>query len=230
MDYTESGVDCKHLCKHTATVEQIESHTEKVRKGETVCNLPPCPVCKSEPQRFKPHEKRGRQFYVIVDQIVKTVLGLLMRWKCPECGKSFTAYPDFALPYKRYTLPTIMAHCGGYTENERVTYRDLVQNSSLGYPECEKQLYHTTVFRWTGTLGGFAGIIAKAQDVILQAKPMSTICRDLANLSVNPKKYRSDARKQALSRCRRLLGAEKNFRAVFGISIFPDLATECRYG
>jgi len=230
MDYTESRVDCKHPCKHTATVEQIENHTEKVRKGEVVCNLPPCPVCESEPQWFKRHEKRGRQFYVIVDQIVKTVLGLLMRWKCPGCDKTFTAYPDFALPYKRYTLPTIMAYCGGYTENDRATYRDLVQKSPLGYRDDEKQLDHTTVFRWTGTLGGFAGILAKAQDLIIQAKPMSTICRDLANLSVNPKKYRSDARTQALSRCRRILGAETIFQSVFGISIFPTLATGCRYG
>lgn len=229
MDYTRSLFDCKYFERQTATVGQIEKHSEKVVKGEIPCNLPHCSRCGVEPGYFKRHENRRRQFYAIVEQIVEKVMGLLVRWKCPGCGKTFTAYPDFALPYKRYTLPTIMIFCGEYVNDDRMSYRKLIQKTPIGYPESENQLDHTTVFRWTGTFGCLTEIISKGQDLVLQKNPASDICRDLANLSVHPGKYRSVARKNELLRCRRLLGIEKIYRHLFDISIFPNLATQCGY-
>ena len=43
--------------------------------------------------------------------LVYIVIGLLIRWKCPGFSKTFTQYPWFAVPYKRYTLPTIIDLC-----------------------------------------------------------------------------------------------------------------------
>ncbi|MCP4370110.1 MAG: hypothetical protein GY797_18655 [Deltaproteobacteria bacterium] len=229
MKYNEKSSLGKNQNFISATVDQINDYTEKVIKGLIFCILPPCPRCGLEPLYFNRHEARKRKFYVVFDQIVKTVQGLLIRWKCPGCKKTFTQYPDFALPYKRYTLPTIMEFCGRYTECEKATYRKVRIDNLLGYEDSEKQMEHTTIHRWICTLGDLQMTSAKAVDLILQANCLSTICRDMAKLSINPKKYQTPERKTLLERCRRLFRIEALFLVIFKISIFPKLATTCRF-
>jgi len=170
---------------------------------------------------------------VIVEQFVQVVIGLLTCWKCPGCGKCFTGYPSFALPYKRYTLPTICAFSQRYVKNDSVTYRKLIQQNPIGSPQIcndrEWQLDHSSIHRWIGTLGQFDAITRKAQDLILQADPVSTVCRDLAGLTVACRKYTSEKRKTLLLACRRLLDLEKRFCRLFDASIFHNLATKCAY-
>jgi hypothetical protein len=72
--------------------------------------------------------------------------------------------------------------------------------------------------------------MSKAQDFILQVEPASTICRDLAGLTVPVRKYLSESRKTLLLACRRLMEIEKRFSRLFGVSIFHQLATDCAYG
>jgi hypothetical protein len=170
---------------------------------------------------------------VIVEQLVNEVIGLLTCWKCPGCGKCFTGYPPFALPYKRYTLLTICHFSQGYVENDSISYRKLIQQTQIGSPQIdaaqEWQLYHTTIHRWISTLGRFNTIARKAQDLILQAGPASTVCRDLAGVTVAPRKHRSEKRKIVLLACRRLLEIERRFCRLFDVSIFHYLATTCAY-
>jgi hypothetical protein len=88
---------------------------------------------------------------------------------------------------------------------------------------------HSTTHRWISTLGSFTEITRQAQNLVLQANPSSSICRDLAGLSLHPKKYRSHSRQQILFRCRQLLHLDDFFRPAFQSSIFPNLATRFRF-
>jgi hypothetical protein len=233
MPYTGASDSCKYLLNDTATSDQINQYSDQVRRSKNPCHLPSCPLCQVTPEHFKRHDKRQRQFLVIVEQFVHVEIGLLTCWKCPGCGKCFTGYPPFALPYKRYTLPTICAFSRRYVENDSMTYRKLIQQNPIGSLQignaAEWQLDHSTVHRWIGTLGQYETITRKAQDLILQANPASTVCRDLAGLTVACRKYTSQWRKTLLLACRRLLDLEKRFCRLFDVSIFHNLATKCAY-
>ena len=75
-------------------------------------HLPSCRHCNTSSKDFKRHEARQRQFYVISENIVNVILGLLIRWKCSGCDITFTDYPEFAVPYKRYTVDRYIKHLG----------------------------------------------------------------------------------------------------------------------
>lgn len=235
MIYNKPAISSKYIVQASATAVQIESYSEKVRKGQNPCGLPPCPRCQVTSDDFSRHEKRQRRFFVSVQQLVKVIIGLLCRWKCPGCGKTFTDYPEFALPYKRYTLPTILAFSHRYVTDESMTYRQLVQEVALGYENREngaideRQLAHSSIYRWITIVGDFSEIIRKGQDLINQADPASTICRDLAGLTVSVQKYLSSARKRLLQGCRKILHLEAMYRLCFKASIFPKLATACGF-
>jgi len=72
--------------------------------------------------------------------------------------------------------------------------------------------------------------MSKAQDFILQVEPASSICRDLAGLTVPARKYFNQSRKNLLLACRMLMEIEKRFFRLFSVSIFHQLATNCAYG
>jgi len=228
--YTDTSADSKHFYLHPTTIDQINEYTQKVRTGQIRCNLPPCPHCEMTSNSFTRHEARQRYFYTIVEQMVRKILGLLIRWKCPGCGKTFTDYPDFILPFKRYILSAMMEHSSQYTENDQTTYRKVIQSNPAGYPDSERQLEYSTIHRWISTLGTLPQIIRKAQDLILQTRPDSSICRDLADLSIHKKKYCTLKRAGILLRCRQLLHLEGLYRLLFRVSIFPNLATRCFFG
>ncbi len=224
--YTKKTHLIKQFNGFSSTKDQIQSYTEKVRKGQIKCNHPPCQRCKTSANAFNRHEARKRQFYVISEGVVEIILGLLIRWKCSGCGKTLTDYPDFAVPYKRYTAPTIKKYASLYTEVHQVSYREIIIKNSIGYPDSEQQLNHTTVHRWITSLGNYSKFIRTAQDLYLQTKPESSICRELAALSIPSKKYCTENRKSILQRCRQLLKIEAKFQSFLKVSIFPRLATQ----
>lgn len=234
MHYTKASDSGKHLLKETATTEEIEYYREQVRRSQNPCQMKSCPRCQATPKYFKRHDKRRRKFLVIVEQFVEVVKGLLTLWKCPCCGKYFTGYPPFALPNKRYTLPTICSLSQRYVENDSMTYRKLIQQNPVGLPRTgnalERQLDHVTIHRWISTLGRFDAVVRNALDFILQADPASTVCRDLAGLTVARRKHTSEKRKTLLLACRRLLELEKRFCRLFDVSIFHNLAPKYAYG
>ena len=230
MDYSGNFSDIKHLHRQAVDIiDQINLHSEKIRRGQVKCHLPECRHCELPSGNFKRHEARRRRFYVPVEQIIQVVFGWLIRWKYRGCEKTLTDYPEFALPHKRYTLPMIAAYSHQYVNDDQTTYRGLIGKMPVGYPDSEKQMDHCTIHRWISTLGGYCGIVRKAQDLIVQHDPGSSICRQLANLSVHPAKYRSTRRKGLLMQCRQLLKLEDLYRFAFGVSIFPNLATRCGF-
>jgi len=236
MTYTKCGSKDKSNFLQTAAAEQIQRHTNLVRQGLDPCILPPCPRCGITPNFFKRHEKRRRKFNIIFEQFVKMVLGLLSRWKCPGCNKTATSYPWFALPYKRYTIPTIQTFNQAYVEDPAISYRKLVAACPLVYemsPDSdsnrEPMMEHSTIHRWISTMGSYSRLVQNATDLILQADPASSLCRDLAGLKVSPAKYRSSSRKQTLLTCFHLVFLMPIYQAIFRTGIFPELATRSGY-
>ena len=232
MIYTKWGFKNKPNFLQTATAEQIQGHTNLVRQGLDLCILPPCPRCGVAPDFFKRHEKRKRIFHIIAELLVIKVLGLLSRWKCPGCNKTFTSYPGFALPYKRYTLPTILTFNQAYVQNPDTSYRKLLAGSPLVYetsPDSdsnrEPMTEHSTIHRWISTMGSYSRLVQNATDLVIQADSATSLYRDLAGLNISPGKYRSPSRKQTLLTCFHLVFIMPIYRSIFQTGIFPNLAT-----
>lgn len=173
---------------------------------------------------------------MLVEQTVVTVKGLLLRWKCPGCNKTATDYPHFALPYKRYTLPTLLAFSQAYVHDPINSYRRLVDGCPLPYQVeadsetgREPMMEHSTIHRWITTLGGYSRLVQKATDLMLQSDPTIPLCRDLAGLKISPQKYMSSKRKQILLTCFQLVTLVPLYLTEFRVSIFPKLATRAGY-
>jgi len=79
-------------------------------------DLKTCPICKEAPDYFKPHDCRKRVFLVIVEWVVQKIESVLGRWKCPLCNHTFTYYPNFAIPYKRYVKDNILTQVSHFKE------------------------------------------------------------------------------------------------------------------
>jgi len=216
----------------TATLEDIKAYQEKVEKNQiTPHSLPRCDRCSVASAFFKIHAYRERHFLVIIKMLIKEVISTLVRFKCTGCGKTFTYYPDFAIPHKNYTRPSISGFAGAYVESEETTYEQavMIDLSVPDYPEGGRTLAPSTVHRWITTLSRLSTTAQKALDLVLQENPASSVYRDLAQLNIPHRKYRSPARKERLLSCRRLLLTEAFFQAIFETSIFTKLAIGCAF-
>ena len=226
MDYTQPSDTIKPIVNISATIEEINQHSEQVLKGENSCPVSICPKCGAKSNNFKHREAKPRIFYVLIEQVIQIVNAFLTLWKCPECKKCFMGYPPFAVTYKRYTTATICEFSRRYVENDAMSYRGVINETALlSETKPEWELSHTTIHRWITTLGRLDTTLAKAQDLIMQANPLSTISRDLAAVGIACRKYTSDARKSLLLTCRKILKTGTWFcRQQFGVSIFYHLA------
>jgi hypothetical protein len=215
----------------TATLDDIKAHQRRVEKNKiTPDNLPPCPRCSVESDFFKIHAYRERRFLIIIEMLIKAAYCSLVRFKCPGCGKTFTDYPDFAIPHKHYTRPSITGFCARYLDADDMTYQQavMVDNSAAGYPESDSTdaptLAPTSLHRWIKTLAGFTQTLRTALILLLQENPVSSICRDLARIIVPQRKYKTNHRKKQLVACRQLGVIEAFFQLTFKTSIFTKLA------
>jgi len=216
----------------SATLETIKAYQQQLEKNEIKPdNLPPCPRCLVKSAFFKEHAYRDRKFLVIVDMLVKTVLSALLRFKCPGCGKTFTYYPDFALPHKHYTRQTLTHFSGTYVQDPDKTYQQaiMINNSAAGYPDDQQTLAPSTIYRFITTLSSLKTCSQKALELILQENPTSAICRNIATLKVPGKKFKSKARENILVQCSRFFEIETLFQHTFNTSIFTKLAIRCAF-
>jgi hypothetical protein len=186
---------------------------------------------------------------VVVAGWVHTLVSLISRWKCDGCGRTFTWYPEFALPHKRYVLPEIVSRSQSYVETQQQSYRRGVQDGGLPIvheqadeepastdapeptprQEEEPVLAHSTLYRWVSTLGAWGHMLRQACRLVAQQRPDLALARDLARFRVAPTKYRSPSRRGVLHACRSLAVTEGVYASVFGVSIFPKLATDCHW-
>ena len=68
----------------------IQQHSDDIISGKIPEPEECCPRCFSKPATFKLHECRKRAFRYIAGHFVKVLITLLARWKCSDCGKTFT--------------------------------------------------------------------------------------------------------------------------------------------
>jgi ribosomal protein S27AE len=217
----------------TATLEQIKAHQQGVEKNKiTADNLPPCPRCCVASVFFKIHAYRERRFFIIIEMLVEAAYCSLVRFRCPGCGKTFTHYPDFAIPHKHYTQPSITGFSERYVHSPDMTYQKsvMVDGSVPGYPQADATFCPSTIHRWVTTLARFGQTRRTAISLLLQERPATSICRDLARLIVPQRKYKTERRKQQLVGCRQLVVIESLFYAIFKTSIFTKLATRYAFG
>ena len=216
----------------SATLEAIKAYQQQLEKNRIKPdNLPPCSRCLVKSTFFKEHAYRERKFLVIVDLLVKTVLSALLRFKCPGCGKTFTYYPDFALPHKHYTRQTLTHFSRAYVQNPEATYHKaaMVHGILPGYPDDQQTLAPSTIHRFISSLSRLTTSSQKALDLMLQENPASAICRNIANLKIPGQKFKSKARENILAPCSRFLLIEAVFRHTFKTSIFTKLAIRCAF-
>lgn len=211
-------------------IEEIRTHEKEVLAKLLPDDLRYCPHCKEIHTLFKQHDSRKRLFLVIVGSFVKIIRSFLGRWKCTLCGHTFTYYPDFAVPYKRYVKGNILILCEKYLGNDDATYRKVIEHdgSAIGYDSGtekidERQLVGSTVWRWLGFLGLLKECVRKSLDLIKQKDPSTKVFRQIH--PVHYKKYRSEERKDVLNYAMRLLFVEEEFKKLFSVSIFPKFAT-----
>jgi len=215
----------------TATLADIKAHQQRVEKNKiTPDNLPPCPRCNVESAFFKIHAYRERRFLIIIEMFINAVYCSLVRFGCPGCGKTFTHYPDFAIPHKRFTRQTITAFSANYIESKNMTYQQavMVDNDVPGYPQTDSAdaptLAPSSIHRWITSLSRFTQTCRTSLILLLQENPVSSICRDLARLIIPQRKYKTHQRKKQLIGCRQLMIVEAFFQATFKTSIFTKLA------
>lgn len=221
----------------TATLEDIKAYQQKVEKDKiTPHNLPPCPRCRVDSSFFKIHAYRERRFLIIIEMLIKAAHCSLVRFICPGCGKTFTFYPDFAIPHKHYTRSSITGFSAAYLQSDDMTYQQavMIDRSAPGYPQSDLSadvatLAPSTIHRWITTLSRFTNTCRTALMLLLEQNPVLSICRDLARLVIGRRKYKSIQRKKQLAACRHLLIIDAVFQATFKTSIFTKLATRCAF-
>jgi hypothetical protein len=185
----------------SATSEDIKAHQEKIEKNEiTSEDLPSCSHCELESKFFKIHAYRERRFLIIVDLLVQAVFCALVRFKCTDCGKTFSCYPDFAVPHKHYTRQTIENFSNSYVEDDHKTYKDATA-IDMAVPErqdCGQHLSPSTIHRWVTTVADlFIEIQKKAAKKLSQQ-----FCLYHSHLTISKKKYRTKKRRMCLLRSR----------------------------
>ncbi len=207
----------------TATLEDIKAYQDKVEKNKiTPHGLGPCPRCHLESLFFKLHAYRERRFLVIVDMFVKAAFCTLVRFRCTDCGKTITSYPDFALPHKHYTRQSIEGFSRAYVENDQNTYQDAVMIDD-GVPEHRvsgRTLAPSSIHRWIGTLAVLIIAHRQALKKSLQQKPAAQLCSHLGPIQMPEKKYKTSHRKDCLLRCRWFF----KIQAIFKKSVFTEFA------
>lgn len=187
----------------SATIEEIKAYQAQVEKDKiTSEGLAPCPICQLEPIFFKIHAYRERRFLLIIEMLVKSICCTLVRFRCAGCGKTFTQYPEFAMPYKHYTRQTIELFSAAYVKDDQKTYETAVitDDGVPWYQDSRQVLAASTIYRWITTLARL--IISSGQDAFtkISHKAGSHFCNS-ADLTIAKQKYRTAERKRCLLRC-----------------------------
>jgi hypothetical protein len=199
-----------------------EAQRYKDRIEEDSARRPARQCGKCAYRHFHRHQKRRRWFLVVVVHMVCPLCCLLYRWRCVNCGTTFTHLPSQCLAFKRYLRVEIEARAGAYVETNPMTYRKVVKDRGAAVvyddpiaeadaTEAEKQreavreLSPSTVHRW---IGAIAARREQWQPVVKQTQRSGLGAR-LSSIVIAPEKYRGEARKRVLEACGLLLRALK---------------------
>lgn len=107
---------------------------------------------------FARHDVSPRQFRIREGDLICIISSWRVRFRCRDCGKVFTEYPPFALPYKRFAKPALIDHAKKYLQRD-ISYRQSVQgtHTPVAYDgqagDQGRQLSRSTVWKWLTWLG-----------------------------------------------------------------------------
>lgn len=209
-------------------IEVITEYGREAKAGRIACLVETCPQCGGVPDRFVPNGVRKRLFLVFAE-VVCRVWSHLTRWRCPLCRQTFTLYPDFALPFKRYPAPFVLERCAGHASDKARTYREGVLEAGMPVSHADAdagmELSPSTLWRWMETLAGLAAAEHRMLDLIRQQDPSTLLFRALAAVRIRPGKYRSEGRRQVLAQCWRFALIAPVYGQLFGCPVFPEFAT-----
>lgn len=160
--------------------------------------------------RYRLKDIRGHFWNVSEGNTVHHVLGAISRWCCPLCGETFTYWPEFAIPYKRYTRQEIEERVRRYVEDEARTYeeaasengRPIIHEVGPGGPPVRmappvrgmkdeplpSSLARSTVWRWVGILGKQEAELREAMAIVSRMDPNVELHRVV--LVIRPAKFR----------------------------------------
>ena len=91
------GTDKGHTPPHLYPAQKSFEYLDSVKRGDYPRPEGVCPKCSEIPPEFKLHDQRSRLFRFIEDSLVCVIEGVLVRYKCLLCKRTFTIYPDFVL-------------------------------------------------------------------------------------------------------------------------------------
>ena len=63
----------KPLFNISATTEEINQHSEQVRRSQNSCPARVCPKCHEKSDYFIRHDKKNRKFQVVIEQVIHVV-------------------------------------------------------------------------------------------------------------------------------------------------------------
>jgi len=206
-------------------VGKVKGHGQNVLRRQ-VERPSGCPKCERRGGRFRFHEAKLRFFLVVVMRLVKRVPTHLARWKCPHCGRTFIAYPDFAVPHKHYVWQEVVERPHRYVEGAAVTYAEaagedgmpVFHDGEAGERE-GAQMSRSTVWRWVGFIAACARVLRRLLRGIRRAA-------EVPAASLPTGRCRTRGRETVLRDCLDALGLEAEYRRQSGRSIFlPHLGT-----
>ncbi len=206
-------------------IDEIETHKKQVRSGVIPDDLKFCEFCNESLSSLKLHEARFRVFYYIVDCYVYKKESWLGRWRCTACKKTFTYYPEYCLPYKRYVKADILKYCSLYLNNAKISYRSVVKHGfyvivhKAAEQTKQSAFSSTNIWRWQSFLSTRSKVEQKGLQLIREKSSAYQIFREVYTMS--KLKYRTLNRKKELLQALKLLKVEE----IFLTTIFPKFAT-----
>lgn len=200
---------------------EAQRYKDRIEKDSARLSGKQCAKCSCG--HFHSHQKRLRWFLIVVCSVVCPIRCILYRWRCVDCGTTFTNLPALCVRFKRYLRVEIEARSTAYVETDPMTYRKVVtdRGSAVVYDdpiaeaqatqaekeaEAVRELAPSTPHRWISTI---AARREQTQPVLKQTQQRGLGAR-LSSIVIAPEKYRSEARRQALEGCALLLRAVKS--------------------
>lgn len=197
---------------------EAQRHKDRIGKGSARIPTKQCANCGCS--CFDRHQKRSRWFIVVVRTMICPVLCVLYRWRCVNCGTTFTHLPSLCVRFKRYLRPEIEARSSSYVETDPMTYREVVKTGGAQVvyddeiadaqaTEAEKDaesvraLAPSTVHRWINSI---AASRDQWQPIVKEAQ-RSGMGACLGTIRIASAKVRCEARRRVLETCSLLLRA-----------------------
>jgi hypothetical protein len=197
-----------------------EARRYKDRIENDSARLPAKQCAKCDSRHFHRHQQRLRWFLPLVERIIRPIRCLLVRWRCVNCGTTFTHLPELCVPFKRYLRGEMEVRSQAYVATEAMSYRKVVKERGAAVvyddpiaeaesAETEKEaegareLAPSTVHRW---IGAIAVRREQWQPIVRLARQLHPGAR-LSSIMISAAKYRSAARKRVLETCGLLLRA-----------------------